>query len=75
MEKNKLILMIVGILISFVLISYIASSFCNPSKNSQIGAFIEKNVPKPDNETINGLRRLWTLYFKKFCSGANNQSF
>jgi hypothetical protein len=75
MDKNKLILMIAAILVVFTLITYLANSLCVPSKNSKLGSFIENNIPKPDNETIDELRRLWTLYYKKFCGGKANQAF
>lgn len=75
MDKKKLILMIAAILVVFVLITYLATSFCTPTTNSRLGSFIENNIPKPNNETVDELRRLWALYFKKFCSGATNQVF
>jgi hypothetical protein len=75
MDKNKLILMIAAILVVFVLITYLANSLCVPSQNSKLGSFIENNIPKPNNETIDELRSLWTLYYKKFCGGKANQTF
>jgi hypothetical protein len=74
-NKNKIILIIAGVLFIFTAITYLAKGFCEPAKNTQLTSFVQSNVPKPDSQTIDELRGLWLLFFKNFCIAASNQSY
>jgi hypothetical protein len=74
-NKNRIILIIAGVLLMFTSISFLAKGFCEPAKNTQLSSFVESRLPKPDNQTLDELRGLWLLFFKNFCSMASNQTY
>ena len=77
--SKKIILIISAVLVAFAAISFIAKSFCNPSKEdaaTAVTSFVEKNVPKSSSLDISNMRLSWILFFSKFCeNGASNQKF
>lgn len=76
---NKKIIIIAVVLVVFVLINFIARSFCEPANDdtaSAITSYVEKNIPKPAGLDVTDIRMTWILWFSKFCgNGAANQRF
>jgi hypothetical protein len=77
--SKKIISIIALVLVFFVLVSVIATSFCEPAKEdtaSAITSYVEKNIPKPAGLDVSNLRMTWVLLFSKFCgNGAATQRF
>ena len=77
--NKKIISIIAVVLVIFVLISVVARSFCEPTKDdtaSTITSYVEKNIPKPAGLDVSNMRMTWILLFSKFCgNGAANQQF
>jgi len=77
--NKKIISIIAIVLVFFVLMSVIATSFCEPAKDgaaSAVTSYVEKNIPKPAGLDISNMRVTWILLFSKFCgNGAATQRF
>jgi uncharacterized protein YpmB len=79
MNQKKIIFIIAIFLVLFVIISVVAKSFCEPTKDgaaSSVTSYVEKNIPKPAGLDVSNMRMTWILLFSKFCgNGPANQQF